>query len=134
MIGTAKEIAMPSIVRHFAINADDVQRARRFYEVVFGWQFSPWGPPNYYQIHNAGEGLIGALQERQVPLTGTGMRGYEITIGIDDLEQTMAAVTAHGGRLSMGRFRIEGVGDLAFFEDTEGNRVGAMQYDPGVFA
>ena len=124
---------MPSIVRHFAINADDVQRARRFYEAVFGWTFDPWGPPNFYQIHNAGEGLIGALQERQSPLTGTGMRGYEITIGVDDIDQTTAAIEGNGGRLVYQKFRIEGVGDLIFFEDTEGNRAGAMQYDTGCF-
>jgi len=28
----------------------------------------------------------------------------------------------------MAKFRIETVGDLIYFEDTEGNRVGAMQY------
>jgi hypothetical protein len=27
-------------------------------------------------------------------------------------------------------YRIEGVGELIYFEDTEGNLVGAMQYDP----
>ncbi len=26
-------------VRHFAINADDLPRARRFYERVFAWSF-----------------------------------------------------------------------------------------------
>ena len=30
-------------------------------------------------------------------------------------------------------YRIEGVGELIYFEDVEGNLVGAMQYDPGVF-
>jgi predicted enzyme related to lactoylglutathione lyase len=30
---------MPNIA-HFAINADNIDRARRFYEKVFGWKFS----------------------------------------------------------------------------------------------
>ena len=30
---------------HFSINADDVDRARVFYEKVFGWKSSAWGPP-----------------------------------------------------------------------------------------
>jgi hypothetical protein len=29
--------------------------------------------------------------------------------------------------------RIEGVGALIYFEDTEGNLVGAILHDPGVF-
>ena len=48
---------MPTL-RHLAINADDVQRAKAFYETVFGWRFEPWGPPDYYQAHEAGEGFI----------------------------------------------------------------------------
>ena len=45
---------MAATFRHFAINADDVQRAKRFYETLFGWKFTPYGPPNFYQIWNAG--------------------------------------------------------------------------------
>ena len=124
---------MPAIVRHFAIHADDVPRAKRFYEAVLGWTFHPWGPPNFYQVRNAGEGIVGALQDRHEPLTGTGMRGYEVSVGVDDLAQTMRDILAHGGEILMQPYRIEGVGELIFFQDTEGNRVGAMQYDPGVF-
>ena len=40
---------MPSNVKHFAVHADDVDRAK-FYESVLGWQFTPWGPPNFYLI------------------------------------------------------------------------------------
>ena len=35
---------------------------------------------------------------------------------------------ADGGKVTMAKFRIETVGDLIWFEDTEGNRVGAMKY------
>ena len=42
-------------VAHFAINADDVPRARRFYERVFGWKFSAWGPPEFYKIETGSE-------------------------------------------------------------------------------
>lgn len=118
---------MPAQLRHFAIHADDVPRAKRFYEAVFGWTFTPWGPPGFYQIH--GVGLLGALQERREPLTGTGMRGFEITLGVDDLKAALSAVNAAGGTLLDGAFTIDGVGELAFIADTEGNRLGVMQYD-----
>jgi len=118
---------MPPTVRHFAIHADDVSRARRFYEAVFGWRFEAWGPPGFYRIHGAG--LMGALQERREPLGGTGLRGYEITIGVDDLDAATASVEKHGGCVVEPPFRIEGVGELAYVADTEGNRVGVMQYD-----
>ncbi len=124
---------MPATFRHFAINADDVQRAKGFYERVFGWTFDPWGPPNYYQIKTAGAGLLGALQERRELQPGVRMAGYEVSIGVEDLKATIAAVEADGGRILMPPYRIEGVGELVYFEDTEGNLVGAMQYEPGVF-
>ena len=45
---------MTNDVDFFAINADDVPRARNFYETVFGWGFEPWGPPGFYLIATAG--------------------------------------------------------------------------------
>jgi uncharacterized protein len=124
---------MPATLRHFAINADDVPRAKRFYEQVFGWTFDPWGPPDFYQIKNAGQGLLGALQGRRELKPGVRVAGYEVSLGVEDLKATIAAVEANGGRILMQPYRIEGVGELIYFEDPEGNLVGAMQYDPGVF-
>ena len=121
---------MSATLRHFAINADDVGRARTFYESVFGWRFDPWGPPGFYQIKNAGQGLLGALQERRELVPGVRVAAYETSMGVADLRATMAAVEAGGGRIVMQPYRIEGVGELIYFEDTEGNLVGAMQYDP----
>jgi uncharacterized protein len=126
------EVPMPNNLRHFAITADDVDRARTFYEAVFGWRFEAWGPPGFYLIATGtpeDPGVQGALQGRREPLTGAGMRGFECSIGVDDVDDIRARVLAAGGTITMERFRIEGVGDLIFLEDTEGNRVGAMQYD-----
>lgn len=124
---------MPAVFRHFAINADDVGRAKRFYERVFGWRFDPWGPPDFYQVKNAGAGLLGALQERRDLVPGIRMAGYEASFGVPDLKATIAAIEQSGGKIVMQPYRIEGVGELIYFEDTEGNLVGAMQYDPGFF-
>lgn len=124
---------MSATLRHFAINADDTARAKTFYEGVFGWRFDPWGPPNFYQVKNAGDGVFGALQERRELVPGVRMAGYEASFGVEDLKATIAAIEAGGGRIVMPPYRIEGVGELIYFEDTEGNLVGAMQYDAGVF-
>jgi len=124
---------MPATFRHFAINADDVERAKTFYEKVFDWTFDPWGPPNFYQIKNAGRGLLGALQERRELKPGVRLASYEASLGVENLKATIAAVEANGGKIVMPPYRIEGVGELIYFEDSEGNLVGAMQYDPGVF-
>ncbi|THD77244.1 MAG: VOC family protein [Phenylobacterium sp.] len=119
---------MPARLRHFAINADDVPRARAFYEKVFGWTFTPWGPPGFYQTRTAGEGVMGALQGRRA-IEAQKMPDVELSFGVDDLDATIAAIEANGGALVMPPYLIEGVGRLIFFKDSEGNIAGAMQYE-----
>ena len=120
---------MTAKLRHLALNADDVERAKTFYETVFGWRFEPWGPPEYYQAAGAADGAITALQHRRELMPGVRMAGFEATMAVDDLTASMAAIEAAGGRILAPPFYIEGVGRLAYFEDTEGNFVGIMQYD-----
>ena len=119
---------MPATLRHFAINADDVPRAKAFYEQVFGWTFTPWGPPGFYQTRSSGAGHMGALQGRR-DIGGQKMPGMEVSFGVEDIHATIKAIEAHGGAVLMPPFRIEGVGELIFFRDTEGNIAGAMQYE-----
>jgi predicted enzyme related to lactoylglutathione lyase len=118
---------MTNTVRFFAITADDVERARKFYEAVFGWTFEDWGPPGFYIIHGAG--LPGALQERHEPITGTHPRSFELTVGVDDIDDIARKAVAAGGIIVMEKSHIETVGTLIHFTDTEGNRMGAMKYD-----
>lgn len=118
---------MPNHVHFFAITAADVERARAFYEAVFGWTFEDWGPPGFYIIRGAG--MDGALQERHEPLVGTHPRSFELTVAVDDLDAIVAKVKANGGAIVMDKSHIDGVGTLVHFTDTEGNRMGAMRYD-----
>ena len=121
---------MPARVHHFAINADDVQRAKGFYEKVFGLTYKPWGPPDFYQAE-AGHGVVTALQGRREIKPGAKMIGCEVTFGVDDLDATIKAIEAGGGKIVMPPYYIGGVGSLIWFEDTEGNLMGAMKYDSG---
>lgn len=122
---------MAAPLAHFAINADDVDRARDFYSTVFGWTFEPWGPPGFLKIATGSDQPghpIAALQQRRT-LTDNEMTGFECTLAVDDVASTVVAATTAGGRVLMDVTRIDGVGLLAFLQDTEGNVVGAMQYD-----
>lgn len=113
----------------FAINADDVPRAKRFYEQVFPWKFQPWGPPNFYLIKAGKEqpAEIGGLQERRELMPGAKIIGFECTISVDDLDQTIRAIEANGGKIVAPKFYIPTVGTIVYFLDTEGNIVGASQ-------
>jgi predicted enzyme related to lactoylglutathione lyase len=122
---------MPHLA-HFAINADDLPRARRFYEGVFGWKFNAWGPPGFYQIDmgtDAPSMVIGALQGRRELVKGRPTIGYECTISVPSIDATAKAVAANGGTTVLEKSIIVGVGALMFFQDPEGNAFGAIQFD-----
>ena len=122
----------PKNVVHFAIHADDIDRARRFYEAVFGWRFEDWGPPDFFRVFTGTDdhpGIEGALHARHDALVGTGMRGFECTVSVDDLSAIEHAVRANGGTVTLSSFEIATVGTLLSFLDTEGNSVNAMRYD-----
>lgn len=117
----------PNTLAHFAINADDIQRARAFYEKAFGWKFSSWGPPGFYLIEGAGP--FAALQSRRELAKGERTIGFECTIAVSSIDATEKAIKAAGGTVVLERSVIVGVGTLMFFRDPEGNVFGAMQYD-----
>lgn len=118
-------------VNHFAIHADDVERAKSFYANVFGWRFEEWGPPDFYLISTGTEenpGIKGALQKRQEPL-GAGFNGYECSIAVEDIKTMAADIVAHGGKIVFKETEIPSVGKIIKFADTEGNIACAVQYE-----
>jgi len=121
-------------VAHFAINADDLDAAQRFYGEVFGWRFSPWGPPGFFHIRRADGSLpgpFGALQPRRDLIPGP-TAAVELTVAVEDVDRARAACTAAGGRVLMEKAVIPGVGELAFLQDPSGIAIGAMRYDTTV--
>jgi hypothetical protein len=84
-------------------------------------------------VRNAGDGLRGALQERRTLVPGQRVHAFETTFEVADIRATLAAAAAQGGRVLMQPYLIEGVGEIGFFEDTEGNVCGVGQYLPGTW-
>lgn len=123
---------MPANLASFALHVDDVDRARSFYEAVFGWKFEPWGPPGFYLIHTGdadAPGVQGLMHKRHVPRSGTGLNGVEPTFAVDDVDAVAERVVAQGGTITLPRAVIPTVGTLIRFLDTEGNDIGAMRYE-----
>jgi predicted enzyme related to lactoylglutathione lyase len=123
---------MPNNLTHFAIHAVNIDRARRFYETVFEWKFQPWGPPDFYQIRTGSDqepGVQGALQRRRELVAGKPIFGFECTISVEDVDDIALAVEKAGGKILMEKAVIPTVGELIFFQDPEGNVVGAIRFD-----
>ena len=121
---------MPNPIVHFEIPADDVARARAFYEGVFGWKIKqfpmPAGGPEYYGVTTRKEGeagINGGLMRRNMP--GQPFANYIAVKAIDDF---LGKIQASGGSVVMPRQEIApGMGSIAVFKDTEGNMMGLYQ-------
>ena len=130
---THQGTTVPNNIAHFAITANDVDRARAFYEAVFGWRFAAWGPPGFFLICTGPDdepGIQGALQAKSEYAAGPGVGGYEITVAVEDLADIERRVEKAGGEVFLRPATIPGVGTLIKYVDTEGNRGCAMQYEP----
>lgn len=119
---------MPTIV-HFDIASDNPQRAKKFYESLFGWKMEgPPGMTDYYLIETEdlnGNGGVGG---------GLGMRGepsQRITayIGVDNIDEYSKKVEECGGKVAQPKMAVPGWGYLAVCIDTEGNTFGLWQDD-----
>ena len=95
-----------------------------FYQKVFDWKFEPWGPPNFYLVETGDAppgGSGGLLQERRELVPGGRMIGFECTIVVGNLDETIRAIESNGGKMVTEKFRIPTVCTVAYFQDTEGN-------------
>jgi uncharacterized protein len=127
---------MTNQLSHFAIHADDLDRARKFYGGVFGWTFHGFGGgpmKDFCQIKDSAGNLLaplGAMQSRKFNPAPQPVFGFECSIAVDDVDVVARGVAANGGRIVMPKAAIRGVGWIVKFLDTEGNLACAVQYDP----
>src|SRR5919202_1762723 len=112
---------------HFEVQAQDADRAQRFYESVFGWKFGDSGMPgiDYRMTQTGGNqgGAIFASDERSGHLT--------IYFDTDDIDGTLAKIREGGGKADE-KQPIPGVGWFARAHDTEGNTFSVFQSDESV--
>ena len=125
---------MANSVVHFEIFASNVERARRFYEQAFGWQFEAAGPPDFYLLTTGTKtdpGLThGLLAKRSGPAARAPINAFRCTISVHSIKDTAAAVEAAGGKLRSAVVEIPEVGKVLEFADTEDNVVCLAEYLP----
>lgn len=122
---------------HFEIHVDDMERAKKFYGVVFGWTFEDWsdyaGMPYFgATTGDANElGINGALMQRQgaTPESGQASNGYTCTMGVEDYDSTETKILSLGGKLALSKHALPGMAWQGYYIDTEGNTFGIHQPD-----
>jgi predicted enzyme related to lactoylglutathione lyase len=112
-------MARPNFIE---LPARDLAASQTFFEKVFGMKMTVFGPT--YACTLTGDVDIG-LQADQSEAT----RAPLPVIEVDDLEATLAAVTAAGATVTKAIFSFPG-GRRFHFLDPGGNELAAMQVDP----
>jgi predicted enzyme related to lactoylglutathione lyase len=115
---------------HFEIPADDAERAKAFYEGLFGWSirgsdmFDGW-----YSVMTSDDeaDLQGGLSKDDSP-----DRVIVSYVQVESIDDTLAKATALGGSVVAPKMEIPTMGWMAHLRDTEGNVVGVFEALPGV--
>ena len=113
---------------HFELGVVQPERAVKFYESVFGWKAMKWdGPAPYWLVTTGPDGEPGInggimIHQDSQPRTVN-------TIGVENVDDFAAKVTAAGGQVVVPKMAIPGIGWQAYCVDTEGNLFGIHQMD-----
>lgn len=124
---------MPTIV-HFEIPSDNVERSKKFYSDLFGWNIEkvpaeklPEGV-EYWGIttrdHEGNNAVNGGMMKRAMP-EQQGITNY---IDVKSVEEYSAKVETWG-KVKMPKMAVRGMGYLAVCSDTENNTFGLWQSD-----
>jgi predicted enzyme related to lactoylglutathione lyase len=103
----------------FEIPADNVERAKKFYNALFGWKIKKFpGGMEYWHIDTGGADASpdGGLMKRKDP--GQAITNY---IFVESVDKAAANVKKLGGRICMGKTAVPGMGYFVICIDTEKN-------------
>jgi hypothetical protein len=118
-------------VVHFEVPAKNPKRAQSFYKDVFGWQLTDVDmPEGAYTLAttapvdkdgNLSEpgAINGGIMKQRKPFSGP-----VITIQVDDIDESLKAVTKHGGKAVTKKTPMGDFGFYGYFRDSEGNLIG----------
>jgi uncharacterized protein len=126
---------MPTIV-HFEIPANDIGRAKKFYNDLFGWNIEKWPGTEdnssqltspvtgqsieYWMVittdDKGNKALGGGMMKRQIP-------EHQVTnyIGVESIDEYSSKVKELGGKVVAPKHAVPGMGYFALCIDTENN-------------
>lgn len=99
----------------------DVQRSKKFYENVIGWQFEPMSMDGMtYWVAKEDGDSVGGMFEMQGPEFETVPEHWTSYIAVDDVDGRVQKAVAAGGKALREPFDIPNVGRIAILRDSVG--------------
>jgi predicted enzyme related to lactoylglutathione lyase len=114
-------------IAYFQIPADDVSRARKFYQSLLGWKIEPdttlEDKSLQWQNIITGEPEEGTMNKGGI-YKRMGPGPIMNFVNVADVDRVLMKVEKLGGRIIMPKNTIKTVGIVAVIQDTEGNILG----------
>jgi uncharacterized protein len=101
--------------------ATDIAATKRFYNQVFGWEFTDYGP-GYSSFHDGRLGGGFNSESQPAGADGKATRGVLVVLYATSLDDTRAKVIAAGGKVVREIFEFPG-GKRFHFADPNGNEL-----------
>ena len=120
-----------SRVVQFEIQAEQPDRAARFYAEALGWTIGPPDGPTGRRPVATGETAGDVIQGVIVPRS-LGAPGTINIISVPSADGYAARVGRNGGKVLTQKLKVPGVGYMIYCQDTEGVTFGLLQSDPAV--
>jgi predicted enzyme related to lactoylglutathione lyase len=115
-------------VVYFEIPVLNIDRATRFYSLVFNFKFDTTVVDNnemaLFPFSDEKSGISGALAKGEIYKPTT--NGVLIYFNTVNIEETLKLANTNGGKILYPKTE-NGIGFVAEFEDTEGNRIALYQ-------
>lgn len=109
-------------VTWWELPVSDVGAGKAFFTTVFGWTYVSFGDDENYVGVSTGTALVGGLYRAESIGAGDPVRVY---VNVADLEGTLSAAEAAGGRVLTARTEVGGdMGWWAEIADPDGRRLG----------
>lgn len=123
---------MKNSVVHFELAAKDMERAKKFYSEVFGWEMDDM-PGMDYAIARTVD-----VDENRMPVENGAINGgimpleqshvsTVIVLNVEDIDAHMEKIKAAGGEVVAEVAIVGDMGKYARVKDTEGNIIGVWQ-------
>ena len=89
---------------HFEIQAENTERAIKFYRELFGWEFNQWGKEPYWLVKTGEKGtpgIDGGLMPRRGPAPADmqAVNAFVCTVDVADCDATAKRVAEIGGTI-----------------------------------
>ena len=122
---------MDSVI-HFDIPAEDLARAKEFYEKIFSWKINYYS--DEYSLCTTTEMDEKTKMPKEVGSINGGLQKKDdmspypiVVIGVKDIDLTIKNILARGGKIIMGKKQMGDMGTYAKLTDSENNVIGIWQ-------